>query len=46
MKTKVIFGRWGVKGEAFFEMQKENRPFLAESGNPKINVLGTYFNII
>ncbi|MDP2039952.1 MAG: FecR domain-containing protein [Algoriphagus sp.] len=34
-----------LKGEAFFEVQKENRPFLVESGNAKIHVLGTSFNV-
>lgn len=34
-----------LKGEAFFEVQKENRPFLVESGNSKIHVLGTSFNV-
>lgn len=34
-----------LKGEAFFEVQKENRPFLIESGNAKIQVLGTSFNV-
>lgn len=34
-----------LKGEAFFEVKKENRPFLIESGNAKIHVLGTSFNV-
>lgn len=34
-----------LKGEAFFEVKKENRPFLVESGNAKIHVLGTSFNV-
>lgn len=34
-----------LKGEAFFEVQKENRPFLIESGTVKIHVLGTSFNV-
>ncbi|MEB2787312.1 FecR family protein [Algoriphagus persicinus] len=34
-----------LKGEAFFEVQKETRPFLVESGNNKIHVLGTSFNV-
>lgn len=34
-----------LKGEAFFEVKKENRPFLVESGNSKIYVLGTSFNV-
>jgi ferric-dicitrate binding protein FerR (iron transport regulator) len=33
------------KGEAFFEVQKELRPFLVQSGNAKIRVLGTSFNV-
>ena len=32
-------------GEAFFEVVRdENRPFIIESGNLKVNVLGTSFN--
>ncbi len=34
-----------LKGEAFFEVKKETRPFLVESGNTKIHVLGTSFNV-
>lgn len=34
-----------LKGEAFFEVQKEQRPFLVESGDTKIQVLGTSFNV-
>lgn len=34
-----------LEGEAFFEVQKETRPFLVESGNAKIHVLGTSFNV-
>lgn len=34
-----------LKGEAFFEVQKENRPFLVQSGNNTIHVLGTSFNV-
>jgi len=34
-----------LKGEAFFEVKKETRPFLVESGNAKIHVLGTSFNV-
>lgn len=32
-------------GEAYFEVQKENRPFVVETGNTKITVLGTSFNV-
>lgn len=34
-----------LKGEAFFEVKKEQRPFLVESGSTKIRVLGTSFNV-
>ncbi|WP_373520445.1 FecR family protein [Aquiflexum sp.] len=34
-----------LKGEAFFEVEKEHRPFLVQSGNTKIYVLGTSFNV-
>jgi len=33
------------KGEAFFEVQKELRPFLIQTGKVKIRVLGTSFNV-
>jgi ferric-dicitrate binding protein FerR (iron transport regulator) len=33
------------KGEAFFEVQKELRPFLIQIGKAKICVLGTSFNV-
>jgi ferric-dicitrate binding protein FerR (iron transport regulator) len=32
-------------GEAFFEIEKENRPFIVQSGETKIQVLGTSFNV-
>lgn len=32
-------------GEAFFEIEKENRPFIVQSGKTKIQVLGTSFNV-
>jgi transmembrane sensor len=34
-----------IEGEAFFEVKKENRPFIVQSGNTKIQVLGTSFNV-
>ena len=34
-----------LKGEAFFEVKKEQRPFLVESGSSTIQVLGTSFNV-
>ncbi len=34
-----------LKGEAFFEVQKEQRPFLVQIGNTTIQVLGTSFNV-
>lgn len=34
-----------IKGEAFFEVQKEDRPFIVSSKGLKINVLGTSFNV-
>lgn len=35
-----------VTGEAYFEVAKDNRhPFIVESGNQSIKVLGTHFNI-
>ena len=34
-------------GEAFFEISREtNRPFIIETGNGKVTVLGTSFNVI
>ena len=33
------------KGEAFFEVQKELRPFWIQTGKAKIRVLGTSFNV-
>ncbi|MCH6233164.1 FecR family protein [Cognataquiflexum rubidum] len=38
--------RWvTLKGEAFFEIQKESRPFYVESGLTSIHVMGTTFNV-
>lgn len=38
--------RWlSLKGEAFFEINKESRPFYVESGTTNIHVLGTTFNV-
>jgi len=34
-----------LTGEAFFEIEKENRPFIVQSGETKIQVLGTSFNV-
>jgi len=34
-----------LKGEAFFEVQKESRPFVVETQGTKIHVLGTSFNV-
>lgn len=34
-----------LKGEAFFEVQKEGRPFVVEIEETKIRVLGTSFNV-
>jgi transmembrane sensor len=34
-----------VKGEAFFEVKKEERPFVVSIDGIKINVLGTSFNV-
>ena len=34
-----------LKGEAYFEVQKEKRPFIVETGHTKIKVLGTSFNV-
>lgn len=34
-----------LKGEAFFEVQKEDRPFVVEIGQTKVRVLGTSFNV-
>ena len=34
-----------LKGEAFFEVQKESRPFVVETQGTKIQVLGTSFNV-
>jgi ferric-dicitrate binding protein FerR (iron transport regulator) len=38
--------RWiSLKGEAFFEIMKESRPFFVESGSTSIHVMGTTFNV-
>lgn len=34
-----------IKGEAFFEVKKENRLFIVQANGVKINVLGTSFNV-
>ena len=34
-----------LKGEAYFEVQKEERPFVVEIEETKIKVLGTSFNV-
>lgn len=34
-----------IKGEAFFEVRKEDRPFVVSANGIKINVLGTSFNV-
>ncbi|RZS95102.1 FecR family protein [Cecembia calidifontis] len=34
-----------IKGEAFFEVKKENRLFIVQANGIKINVLGTSFNV-
>jgi ferric-dicitrate binding protein FerR (iron transport regulator) len=34
-----------LTGEAFFEIEKEDRPFVVQSGETKIKVLGTSFNV-
>ena len=34
-----------LKGEAFFEIKKEQRPFIVETSQTKIKVLGTSFNV-
>ncbi|GEO20497.1 FecR family protein [Cyclobacterium qasimii] len=34
-----------LEGEAFFEVQKEARPFVVETGQTQIMVLGTSFNV-
>ena len=39
--TRTVF----LKGEAFLEVEKGNRPFIVELANSKIEVLGTSFNV-
>lgn len=34
-----------LKGEAFFEVAEEGRPFIVESGDIAVEVLGTTFNV-
>jgi len=34
-----------LKGEAFFEVQKESRPFVVEIDQTRVRVLGTSFNV-
>ena len=34
-----------LTGEAFFDVQKENRPFVVETFNSSVQVLGTSFNV-
>lgn len=34
-----------LKGEAFFEVQRESRPFVVEIDDTRIEVLGTSFNV-
>lgn len=34
-----------MEGEAFFDVQKENRPFVVEVNDAKVQVLGTSFNV-
>lgn len=34
-----------LEGEAFLEVEKENRPFIVELADSKIEVLGTSFNV-
>lgn len=34
-----------IKGEVFFEVEKEHRPFIVSSEGMSINVLGTSFNV-
>ncbi|MEB2778517.1 FecR family protein [Algoriphagus sp. D3-2-R+10] len=34
-----------LKGEAYFEVEKEMRPFVVELGEAKVEVLGTSFNV-
>lgn len=34
-----------LEGEAFFEVEKEERPFIVDLGDAKVEVLGTSFNV-
>ncbi len=34
-----------VRGEAFFEIAKDGRPFIVETENARVRVLGTVFNV-
>lgn len=34
-----------LRGEAFFEVQATGRPFVVETGNAQVHVLGTSFNV-
>ena len=34
-----------LQGEAFFDVEKENRPFIVETFNGSVQVLGTTFNV-
>ena len=34
-----------LDGEAFFDVKKEDRPFVVETFNARVNVLGTSFNV-
>ena len=34
-----------LQGEAFFDVQRENRPFIVETFNSSVQVLGTSFNV-
>lgn len=35
-----------LSGEAFFEVEKDPRPFIVTAGDTKVEVLGTSFNVI
>lgn len=34
-----------MEGEAYFDVKKENRPFIVQVNNAKVEVLGTSFNV-